>query len=779
MKGMRPGLVGLFALILILVLYFLLRDWNRHPDAPSGPLVPVVETIRGSDANALPAPAPKTPSPIETRPFQTPELPAAQSAPTLSSSGRPDGLYLKVVDQGGTPVPQFSVELIQSGAGGNQSDLRTTDGQGGIPLGKWRARKAEGTEKMAARAKILSKSPTEVSIPLDLEAGEVRMVLPDCGSLEIEVVGPDGARLEEDVPIAAGVYGVPSGRPAFGGLVRSTHLSLTAKAGFTTLDWIECGSELEVKVGPSARYRAETVRIAGPISSGEPRREQVKLSRSATILKAQVLGENGEPLADTTITLITEAVHTKMSSTRHQAFGTTDEQGIVRAEVDPAEFWETSQHSAGSSKYRATVGTDRNTKGEWTKHLPWPLPFGEFDLGVFRIQTDPLVVGGTVVDSVGKPMRGISVSLLADPNSKRDSHEFMYLLALGAQTDKDGRFALRGLTQRREVSLTLRSETHALAQPVSVPVGSDNVKLVVEAAGTVQGWLRIDEGQQATDLLLSVLESASGEFTKISFEPHAGGVELVRFRKKGLRAGLYRLRVASLVIPGLELAAVDGLVVVGGGTCEDQRIQGLDLRGRLRPVEVRVLDDRGQELPHASVKVSGENGHYGREARTGADGLAKIWIAPSGSSVSVSKSGFLRQVHDNLTADVQIRMSVAPTMRLTIDWPASATEALMRGATVVLLGADEGKHDDASGAFPSEHSELDESGTHVLRPSHLGKRRLQITPENYHPFLAYDRVPIEPDPAEITIDAATGDINLRLKVSEAALAASFVPERNR
>ena len=506
----------------------------------------------------------------------------------------------------------------------------------------------------------------------------------------------------------------------------------------------------------------------------------MKLSRSATILKAQVLGENGEPLADTTITLITEAVHTKMSSTRHQAFGTADEQGLVRAEVDPAEFWETSQHSAGSSKYRATVGTDRNTKGEWTKHLPWPLPFGEFDLGVFRIQTDPLVVGGTVVDSVGKPMRGISVSLLADPDPNSDSQEFMSLQTLGTQTDKEGRFALRGITERREVSLKIRSETHALAHPVSVPVGSDNVKLVVEAAGTLQGWLRIDEGQRVEDFLLSALESATGESTNISFETHAGGAEPMKFRKKGLRAGQYRLKVASHVIPGLELAAVEGLVVEGGGLCKDPRIQGLDLRGRLRPVEIRVLDEQGKELSNASVEISGQDGHYGRDSRTGSDGLARIWIAPSGSSVSVSKSGYLRQVHDNLATDVQVRMIAAPTLRLTIEWPASATEALMRRATVVLLGADAGKNGAASGALPSEYSEQPRGGgTHELYPSHLGKRRLQIWPENYHPFVPKGRVPIEPDPPEIEINADTGEISLELKVSEAALAASFVPERNR
>ncbi len=755
MTAKRAWLAALAALTVALALYLAFGRATR-PVAPSAPL-PSAGLSSAPPAAEDQISPPTTPIDLAIAADTSP--PSSLRAPIApqeeQSSDATDPYVLKVVTADGKPVAGLTIHLHQfyRAGDGRMMDERITSEEGLVPLGRWLESKPIQPERLVAIADVFGSSQTGVVVPLDRKFGEVRMVLSGFGSLQIEVVGPEGAIIEEDFSLRFFMLNYHLGKPELVPRPFEVSRELAANAGRATLDWVECGIEVHLRAGPSRQFTAKTFRMDGPASDGESRRVQVALDRRFTRLRARVLGEDGTPLTQTSIDLLTETSHQLGVSRDSHQFGVTNVDGEVFREVDPDQLWGTTLHSPLVSRYRASVALaargDRTA--DWTAPLPWPLPEGDLDLGAFILREGPLVFGGVIVDSAGGAMKGLSMRARLPTGQTGAPEDSMGVRKLSALSDSDGRFEMRGVTSLRRLALEVEDQIHVLAAPVLADVGSTNLRLVVVESGGIEGWMHPET--EPPDAAYEVFMHTGGTWEKMLMSSRAieKGETSYSFSSRKLRPGRYRLTVQSRLVPGVELARIEDILVESGQVCRDPRLQGIDLRGRLRLIRVQVTGDRNTPCPNARVGVTSAATARRHESRTDSGGVAEVWVSAVGTLVSAMAPGFLTQTKESLGTDLAFRLQPAPTILVKVEWPRDATDAQIEDARIMLLPATPESTAEPQGSRDSDVATRRADGLWVFRPTHCGRRRFHIVPASpgqYSTLLMRDEL----EPAEISVE---------------------------
>ena len=187
----------------------------------------------------------------------------------------------------------------------------------------------------------------------------------------------------------------------------------------------------------------------------------------------------------------------------------------------------------------------------------------------------------------------------------------------------------------------------------AVPPPAEDVR-----SGAIAGDVLLDP-EVPGELLSLVAVSSSGAWRSAPVGSDGA------FELGGLAPGEVSVRVRGGV-DAEPLARVDGVRVEPGATARDPRLAGLDLRERLRLLELRATDAEGAPVGGATALVRAA-GAGGRPLRRPLAAGGSRWLLPwPAADVEVRAPGFLPERRDAVQGSLALELRRAPAVRLAL-----------------------------------------------------------------------------------------------------------------
>lgn len=488
---------------------------------------------------------------------------------------------VEVVDHRGRPVRGVAVAFGRPGALLARS--RTcADGRARIRVLQRLVSEGESfVEAGCVGARRIREPVPEASSVSGAKVGLLRLQLPPFGRVEIAVDDePLRSVMLAGLPSTEATFETPPRWPATGGA-----------PGVAIFEHVALGETFELTL-QSARGGACELSIEGPSAEAEVRRHEVSFDQRTLQFSGRLFGTDGQPIASRQLWLWTEDARRRSLDQP-----SSDAQGHFRHVVDAADY-------AGSElRLEIRLADHRDAAA--------PLPAavvmldgarrGEIALGELRLELEPVVLSGRVLDGLGRPVGGIELSV---PPSRRSG--------FGGEgqrvpTDAEGRFEVRE-AQAGDVELSVSSAARDW-----VVVGADRFRVgsrdvTVEVAPLQQLEVAFERADAARWLHVELLQA--GRVRGVMRAEAGGGA--VTF--EALPPGRYDVvaRLGAVVV-----ATVEG-VEVGPARAVDERLAKVRWTENVEFVPVRVLGPDGAPL-RGSVWLGHEQGRA-TEVPTSDDG---------------------------------------------------------------------------------------------------------------------------------------------------------------
>ncbi|MEO6593242.1 MAG: hypothetical protein ABIP94_00645, partial [Planctomycetota bacterium] len=209
---------------------------------------------------------------------------------------------------------------------------------------------------------------------------------------------------------------------------------------------------------------------------------------------------------------------------------------------------------------------------------------GDRDLGDVVLQVPPVLVDGVVVFEDGTPCLDVHVAVdIREPDMSVVAMVAQWALLRASSVDEH--FAVRGAFSGSVLRLVLQSPQAVTDAPLSVPVPSHGLRLMVARAGSLAARVRT-VGDFEPRSIGVFLRSPSGE--RLAAVDERETLErTVQHWFGGLRPGSYDVCCALAGQPRTELR-VPGVIVRKGEQTRDPRL--LDIEFAARKVKVLLLD---------------------------------------------------------------------------------------------------------------------------------------------------------------------------------------------
>lgn len=308
----------------------------------------------------------------------------------------------------------------------------------------------------------------------------------------------------------------------------------------------------------------------------------------------------------------------------------------------------------------------------------------------------PACLAGVVVDETDKPVAGAEVFVhvgFSDTPQAEGQSGYGYLSGklarelFNARTGPDGRFRIENFPTNASASLVAQASGKTLREPAlptswgpdSMPwqAGQQDIRLVVEPAGSVEGTLVVEGGTAPLPIAQLFLQpDAPGVFNFGAREPVTSGADGV-FRIPDVPPGSHRLHAlfdTNAVPEGVAETFPDWVAepvpvsVESGQTTRDVRVKAI--RGGVLLVNVLSKTDR---KPRAQAGVSAYRESHQVATASDSNGVALLRLPPGDYQVSVYAQG---SQQENTAATVE----AGKTNRLTIELAEAAkVRGVVRG----------------------------------------------------------------------------------------------------
>jgi hypothetical protein len=243
------------------------------------------------------------------------------------------------------------------------------------------------------------------------------------------------------------------------------------------------------------------------------------------------------------------------------------------------------------------------------------------DVGLVSVAGPPVLVGGIVVDTTGKPIPGVFISMVDRAHAMGGDVARTGPLPKG-QSGADGRFELRGHSRAHRLTVWFSSFQHAqeVREGLLVPVTDLRIVLTKSLAPFVR--LRVQRGDLGcTEGIMAYVHHPKQDLQRLFMLQ----VEPDVWEAPGLIAGTCDVEITAC---GVSLAKLEGVDVPPSGPSLDPRLVNVDLRGRLECVAIEVVSEDGQPFPRGVV----QGGRWAFQA----DDAGRIALArPIGSRILV------------------------------------------------------------------------------------------------------------------------------------------------
>jgi hypothetical protein len=406
------------------------------------------------------------------------------------------------------------------------------------------------------------------------------------------------------------------------------------------------GQQFEIEVTLSGLTGTTTAKCAGPTRHGELVIGDVRAAVGPPVLVFRVLGIDGDAVPEGQ--LVVDLVRRGVPQGELVRAGAD---GRVRVTVRDRE---TVQRILVRRRIMAPDGWSETVAGGAPVPLPERWPPGEQELPDVRLQEEPVLASGVVVDDDGKPVPGVCVGAGASFafDEKRPDRTVDVQLVRGVRPDAEGRFEMRDLREVAKVQLFLAFCPAGFEMPrLDVARGTCDVRLVLVRQGTVHLHLDgVPDTQHA--VLHASLVPAGGAPNGIALK-FVNGHARIR-----TASGTYAL-VLSLHRSKLEVARIPGVVVRRGAETDDPRLVPFAWRDHLLPVTITTVDETDRPVAGARLLcmfTHPDGGEGGGGGSTDANGRFFALVLKAGARFvcdgSSSSGGRYRPVERaNVTTD--------------------------------------------------------------------------------------------------------------------------------
>jgi len=341
------------------------------------------------------------------------------------------------------------------------------------------------------------------------------------------------------------------------------------------------------------------------------------------------------------------------------------------------------------------------------------------------VLTPPGALAGGLLDESNQPVAGAEVSVsmaFSEQSLANGGRTFNYLTGkpardlFFARTDAAGRFRIENFPTNASAVFAvklagkvLRPSENESASPDSAGyrAGDDNIKLVLEPAGSIEGKIVCSESTQPLPIArLTLQPDQPGAFMRAGHEPAQSGPDGA-FRISDVAAGSYHLH-ASFGTNALADWVAEAVPVSIESRQITRGLQVMAMRGGLLEVAVLGKTDH-KPLPQISVSAYKENSQSA--ATSDGNGIARMRLVPGDYQLSAFRESMpagqtSASVEAGKTNRVELAMATPQKISGIVRTPDGQPAA---GIPVRIIGgfgaAAEDIKTDASGKFELEWSQ--------------------------------------------------------------------------
>ncbi len=613
---------------------------------------------------------------------------------------------VRVVDPSGRAVAGACVGLLREKI---VLVTATTDADGTAVLRDLQAVRSTGKQPPAYFLALVGPTGSAQRIAFDYDAppatppvlqlalgGEVEILLQDAQGQPLAGVWP--VQLRVDDPQRAGWSGTEENAdaltlPARDGRVRFTHVALE--------------QPLQAALRRGDEERAVYARFAGPHSVGERVTAVIQLKDDAPWIALRVLGPSGEPLPG--LRLLAEFAMEHGSGNGRTTWG-----AVGRAlDADSRLTFEAlgdERVNTVDRTFRRLVelsATDPRSGDSWSamRELSAPLAPGLNELGELRLEKTPLVVEGSVRRSDGQPLGerlNMQIQVRDAGGAWNASPRRLATLWQGSRFRIEGRMPPGELRIQAWLSSGSRAE-------IPFALGATGVEIVLDPAISLSGTMLLDSDVPLQAVLLEFKDSTRSRVTRIAPD---GAWTL-----SGLTDGVYAMSLQEHW-SGRKLWSLEGLAIAGGQPADPSILQ-VDLRGKIRPIRIEVVDPEGQPVENWQIRLRGIEPHSWRERPKNYDDRILSSGAPLEFDVRADRFALV-EVRGAL-ADQRITLPRGIAVRVAILSPSPLPDDLEYSV---------GLHDTANQL--GGESYLDAAGTAEVWVPVAGTYRLEVRARGRH-----------------------------------------------
>ena len=428
------------------------------------------------------------------------ELYRRDDPPFVLRLSRDAVFVVTVTDPKGQPVSGALVSLRATSDDGESVEVvqaRTEGGTGSASLPNVlrsmigdNAERADGLGSVSVCLAGFFAEPQQVEVDWrSTTPREMALVRPAVGSVDVLAVRPDGTRIQ--APFFA-VLARPELEPdtiELDELQPTLWLQQALREGVARFEDVEAGLELRAYIvqGEDQVVAATDVQVAREPDG----RTEVELVVDLPVprLAGRAVLAGGNALAHASLR-VGHAGFEPDPGSEPSRWYSDDFQAQMRVVTDVEGRFELEAPWVADApegtmrvalRYRADAGS-QELGGR--RDVRTPVLEGQVDLGDLVLREPPLLAAGRVVDETGAPAVGMVFARPQSPDPAggrpRRAGPTQYV-----ETDREGRFEAHVESTGETVSLDFRGPGHLLNEETSVPIGSDDVLMVVQTAGSI------------------------------------------------------------------------------------------------------------------------------------------------------------------------------------------------------------------------------------------------------------------------------------------------------
>ncbi|NQU50055.1 MAG: hypothetical protein HQ519_15500 [Planctomycetes bacterium] len=492
------------------------------------------------------------------------------------------GVLVRALDAKLQPVPNLEIRLHRSRGTRSSSEQSVRTNSKGecylAALGKCLAEIDDNVvysivPLLALSAQTLQETEWPRLSAEMIEKGEVDLILPGLATLRVSLINSDGTALTDLATVRLRTLPAVGGAKPFPG-----GASAEAKNAIAVFAQVGLNGRFELGLSLNGEMHPFLEVIQGPTEVGEVLELEFVVPPQPMIT-ATLLDRTGSPLAHHKVRLDFRTD----GSTRFTAEATTDENG----------WFSTPQVAHKDRGINGGVPLELESTGADQKIYRWrmdDLPEGfqnrDLNLGEIRMDTTDPLVAGKVIDADGNPAEGCWLNI----DAIVPEGALPIPLAM-VQSDAQGSFTFETTSQTSpSYVLQARASGHVIFE-MEVAAGQTDLLIQLQRPGRIQGSLILDENISIWDLLITL----DGEKVNLNnglrptTQPAAFDFDIETSPAESHQL-LIRTKLDQTILH------IENLRLDPASPLHPVSLQPLDLRSKLKHIQLRCLDPDGEKL---------------------------------------------------------------------------------------------------------------------------------------------------------------------------------------